>query len=181
MKAVSCGKPACSFEEPFQVPEHHDLDAAGLQAPGLRFVVAYLHLYFVIIILIIHMHTYAGVCHAQSFVKSRPMTTDWLNWPTCLLMIPTFWCEIMQWFPLLFVPNLLEKQEHAGTIHDSFTIGQLLPMPADTSYFSGVHRCSSMGGSLNMGQAWSGWVCVMEDIPFWMAIFMGEWWLNHWI
>jgi hypothetical protein len=46
VKAVSCGKPACSFEELFQVPEHHDLDAAGLQAPGLRFVVAYLYLYY---------------------------------------------------------------------------------------------------------------------------------------
>jgi hypothetical protein len=47
-------------------------------------VVAYLYLYYNNNSnnnnnIYIYMHTCAGVCHAQSFVKSRPMTTDWLN------------------------------------------------------------------------------------------------------
>ena len=83
MKAVSCGKPACSFEELFQVPEHHDLEA-----PGLRFVVAYLYLYYNNnsnnnnnIYICIHVQGYA--MHRVSSKVGQWQRTGWIDRHVC--------------------------------------------------------------------------------------------------
>lgn len=112
--------------------------------------------------------------HRVSSKVGQWQQTGWIDRHVC------WWYQhsgvkLCSGFLVFFVANLLEKQEHAGTIHDSFTIGQLLPMPADT-FFLGVQKGAPhpMGGSLNMGQWQFYGRMVIEPLDLGVAFFQSK-------